>query len=148
MKKTTLLLWVLLCTALALPTNAQELFTLKGSVTDGTKGLPGTNVVSTKTKKKTVTDYDGNFELQTYVGDVLEFSFVGYKTEKVKVKNTKPLKVVLNPSQAVLEEVVYDEVVVAEMASNTPPPPNTQAIMIRGMASGVSVHNSPYHQQN
>ncbi|PHS02755.1 MAG: hypothetical protein COA80_00305 [Leeuwenhoekiella sp.] len=148
MKKTTLLLWVLLCTALALPTNAQELFTLKGTVTDGTRGLPGTNVVSAKTKKKTVTDYDGNFELQTYVGDVLEFSFVGYKTEKVKVKNTKPLKVVLNPSQAVLEEVIFLEVAEDKMDMNSPPPPTTQAAMIRGMASGVSIHNSPYHQQN
>ncbi len=144
MKKTTILLFVLFCTAITFSIEAQEKFKIKGKVTDGTRGLPGTNVSSTQAKKKTVTDFDGNFEIETYVGDILEFQFVGFKTKKVKIKNAKALNVVLDPSTASLDEVIINEVAEIEMDMNPPPP---TVAFIRGVASGVVV-NQGYYNQN
>lgn len=142
MKKTTLLLWIVFCTVLALPTNAQELFTLKGTVTSDGSPLPGANVMSKNTNTKAVTDFDGKFEIETYVGDELEFSYVGFKTKEIKVTNRNYLNVVLNESQNTL-----DEVVVVGYGAQTNVSYYASSV-INGRVAGVSIHNSPYHQQN
>jgi len=141
MKKTTFLLWVLFCTALAVPTNAQELFTLKGTVTSEESLLPGANVMSKNTNTKAVTDFDGKFEIETYVGDVLEISYVGFKSKEIKVKNRDNLNVVLNESQNTL-----DEVVVVGYGAETKVSFTSSVIITR--VPGLSIQNTSYHQQN
>ncbi|MAW96719.1 MULTISPECIES: von Willebrand factor type A domain-containing protein [unclassified Leeuwenhoekiella] len=141
MKKTTFLLWVLFCTALAVPTNAQELFTLKGKVTSEGSLLPGANVMSKNTITKAVTDFDGKFEIETYVGDVLEISYVGFKSKEIKVKNRDNLNVVLNESQNTL-----DEVVVVGYGAETKVSFTSSVISTR--VPGLSIQNTSYHQQN
>ena len=141
MKKITLTLFVVFCTAFAFTTNAQDLFTIKGTVTDGSQALPGTNVVSTKTNKKTVTDFDGNFEIQTYIGDVLEFSYVGFNSEKIKIKNKERLSVVLNAQQAELEEIVF-------LNYDTQERVNFASSALSSRVQGIAIQGRPYHQQN
>ena len=55
---------------------AQEM-TITGNVTD-TEGmpLPGVNVFIEGTAIGTLTDFDGNYEIQASQGDVLVFSYV------------------------------------------------------------------------
>jgi len=49
---------------------------LKGKVTDDSNmGLIGVNVLKVGTSVGTVTDFDGNFEIEASAGDVLEFSY-------------------------------------------------------------------------
>lgn len=67
----------------------------------------GANVVLKGTTNGTITDFDGNFEIEAKVGDVLVFSYLGYKTQEVKVANpAAPIKVTLASDNVMLDEVV------------------------------------------
>ena len=66
----------------------------------------GANVMVKGTTVGTITDFDGNFELQAKVGDVLQVSFMGYKTSEVKVTGTGPVHVTLVTDNVQLQEVV------------------------------------------
>ena len=57
----------------------QQTTKIKGTVVDNTGfGVIGAAVVVKGTTNGAVTDFDGNFELDAKVGDVLEISYVGY----------------------------------------------------------------------
>ena len=66
----------------------------------------GANVMVKGTTVGTITDFDGNFELQAKSGDVLQVSFMGYKTQDVKVTGSGPLRITLVPDNVQLQEVV------------------------------------------
>ncbi|MFY0603477.1 MAG: carboxypeptidase-like regulatory domain-containing protein [Flavobacteriaceae bacterium] len=69
-------------------------FTVKGVVKDETGSLPGVSILLQGTTKGTETDFDGKFTFPVSLkkGDVLIFSYLGYKTEKVTIdgKNSNP----------------------------------------------------------
>jgi len=75
---------------------AQQI-TIKGQVTAaGDEALPGVTVVVDGTVTGTITDIDGNFEINVpNQSAVLSFSFVGYKTQKVTVGSQTTINVVL-----------------------------------------------------
>ncbi|MBR5678057.1 MAG: TonB-dependent receptor [Paludibacteraceae bacterium] len=66
----------------------------------------GANVMVKGSTNGTITDFDGNFELQAKVGDVLQVSYMGYQTQEVKVANAGPIRVTLQPDNVQLQEVV------------------------------------------
>ena len=66
----------------------------------------GANVMVKGSSNGTITDFDGNFSLQAKAGDVLQVSFMGYKTYEVKVQNAGPIRVTLTPDNVQLQEVV------------------------------------------
>ena len=80
---------------------------IKGLVTDadGTP-LPSVSVIIVGTKIGTETDFDGNFTINANEGDVLEFSYIGMKTQRVIVGKTAFIKVQLEDDAASLQEVV------------------------------------------
>lgn len=83
--------------------------TVNGVVTDQASGqpLPGVNVIVKGTTKGTTTDFDGKFILSNVKsGEVVEFSFVGYKTTDVVYTNQKSINVSLEEETAKLDEVV------------------------------------------
>ena len=84
---------------------AAEVSQVKGLVVD-TAGEPviGANVVVKGTTNGVVTDIDGNFTIEAARGDVLQISYVGHRTEEVKVTGA-PIKVVMTDN-AELDEVV------------------------------------------
>ena len=85
---------------------AQE---VSGTVTDagdGTK-LPGVSVIVQGTTVGTVTDIDGKYVLQVPGGyNVLIFSFVGMKTEEVKIDGRSSIDVAMDQDILGLDEVV------------------------------------------
>ena len=81
---------------------------IKGQVVDDQKfPLVGVTIaVEGKSGVGTITDLDGNFELQVESGDVLLVSYIGYGEQKVMVTGSDFYKITLAPSTETLDEVV------------------------------------------
>ncbi len=87
---------------------AQEL-TVKGQVTDAETGeaIPGVTIVVKTMANGTITDIDGNYLLSGVPADgVLQFSFVGLKTQEVPVNRKTLINVKMETDAIGLEEVV------------------------------------------
>jgi TonB-linked SusC/RagA family outer membrane protein len=84
----------------------QQTGNIKGTVVDQTgEPIIGATVIIKGTTVGTVTDIDGNFALNGKQGDMLEISFVGYKTQLIKFTQS-PLRVKLEDDTQTLNEVV------------------------------------------
>ena len=81
--------------------------TVSGIVKDE-NGLPiiGATVKVRGAQMGVVTDIDGKFSLKTSVGSVLTVSYIGYKTQDVKVQEGGNLNIKLEPESKQLNEVV------------------------------------------
>ncbi|TXF84723.1 hypothetical protein FUA23_21000 [Neolewinella aurantiaca] len=85
---------------------------ISGTVLDE-DGIPliGVSIQIEGTNTGTVTDFDGNYTLEVPVGDYnLIFSYTGFTTQKTEFTNTNysssPFDVTMEPSSALLEEIV------------------------------------------
>jgi len=87
---------------------AQNAFKVKGKVTAASDNLPipGVNILVLKTSNGTSTDFDGNYEITVQNGDVLQFSYLGFKTKTVIVDGQQTINITLDDDQNALEEVV------------------------------------------
>ena len=81
--------------------------TVSGIVKDE-NGLPiiGATVKVRGAQMGVVTDIDGKFSLKTSVGSVLSVSYIGYKTQDIKVQESGSLNIKLEPESKQLNEVV------------------------------------------
>lgn len=81
---------------------------LTGKVTDKSSGesLPGVSIVVKGTTNGTITNFDGVYTLNVKKGDIIQFSFVGYKTQEITAEGQKSLNVALLVDNAELDEVV------------------------------------------
>lgn len=66
----------------------------------------GATIKEQGTLNGTITDFDGNFSLDVAMNEMLEVSYIGYKSQTIKVILGKPLVVTLKEDTEVLEEVV------------------------------------------
>lgn len=84
---------------------------IEGKVTDKDKmPLPGVTVLVKGTKLGVVTDTAGKFQLTLPLEKevTLQFSFIGMKAQEVKIKDYKPLSIVLEEEATEVEEVVVN----------------------------------------
>lgn len=104
MKKFLLLIF---CTVLTYGVFAQEI-KLKGLVTSAEDGqpLPGVAVVVKGSTNGTVTNVDGIYNLSVPSNAVLQFTFVGMKSQDVPVNNRSEVNVVLESTAFDVDEVV------------------------------------------
>ena len=94
---------------LAGPAAAQEQHRVEGTVTGAADGtvLPGVNVVVKGTTAGTTTDGSGQYGLQVpSPTDTLVFSFVGYQTREVPIRERTTIKVSLQSSTLTQDEVI------------------------------------------
>jgi len=100
-----LLIPLLLCSSKAF---AQQNITVKGRIQDAIsrEGLPGVTIIDVQAKKGLgLTDVQGNFSFTIQEGKTVQFRFVGYKDQTLKV--TKPtLNLFLSPENRSLKEAV------------------------------------------
>ena len=91
----------------SLSAQAQE-YELQGNIKDDSGlPLPGANVVNLSTTTGAKSDFDGNYTILSKVGDTLEFSYIGFITQKHILKAAQQrLDVVLISDPTVLDEVV------------------------------------------
>ena len=80
--------------------------TISGTVSDESGSLPGVSVLVKGTNIGVETDFDGNYKIASKSGDVLVFSYLGYKSTKKKVGSSALINVVLQEDSSVLEEVI------------------------------------------
>jgi len=82
--------------------------TITGTVTEVSGSpLPGVGIMIKGSTVGTSTDFDGNYSLENVkVGDVLVFSYVGFKTLEVVTTNNTSINTVLIEDAQALDEVV------------------------------------------
>ncbi|MWB93592.1 SusC/RagA family TonB-linked outer membrane protein [Flavobacterium sp. GA093] len=130
--------------------------TVSGNVTsveDG-MGVPGATVMVQGSKASAATDFDGYYKLEAKAGDVLVFSFMGFKTQKITVGTQKTINVVLQTESNELKEIVVIGYGTQKKKVNTAAASlvsgkdiqNVASIdavnALQGQASGVSVTSS------
>ncbi|MCC4228696.1 SusC/RagA family TonB-linked outer membrane protein [Zunongwangia profunda] len=100
-KKITLLL-LLLATTIGFSQNQ-----ITGEITD-TDGIPlgGVNVLLLNSSEGTISDFDGKYSIEATSRDTLEFSFMGFRTQRIAVKDQTIIDVVLAEDASQLNEVV------------------------------------------
>lgn len=69
--------------------------------------LPGANVIIKNTTKGAVTNFDGEFSIEAKTGNILQISYVGFKSKEIEI--TKDLKKVILLE---LEEDILGEMIV------------------------------------
>jgi iron complex outermembrane receptor protein len=81
---------------------------VSGTVTEAATGnpLPGVNIQVVGTMQGTTSDFDGNYQLENVKsGSVLEFSYVGFVTQRVNVVSGT-INIAMNEDAEALDEVV------------------------------------------
>ncbi len=104
MKK--LLLWA----CLVLPWTgaiAQQTVEIQGRVTDtGNEPIPGATILVVETQQGTITNLDGEYTINAPAGATLSFSFIGYRTEEVRIAGETRVDVQLEEMAYDMDEVV------------------------------------------
>ena len=78
---------------------------VKGSVVDKNgEAIIGANILVKGTTNGSITDFDGNFTLEAKKGDILVFSFIGYKNQELPAAAN--MKIVLHEDTEVLDDVI------------------------------------------
>lgn len=103
--KTTRYKWLLLLLFVPIMVFAQN--TVQGTVVDS-NGEPviGAAVQVKGTTVGTITDYEGNFSINSASDATLVFSYLGYVTQEIPLKGKTTVKVTLKEDTQALEEVV------------------------------------------
>jgi TonB-dependent starch-binding outer membrane protein SusC len=149
------ILFLFLCSIFTLSVFAQEI-TLRGVVTSADDGqpLPGVSVVVQGTTTGTVTDFDGNYELQVPSDAILFFSFIGMETQEIPVNGRTEINVELESTAFDVDEVVVvgygvqkKSVVTAAISSISAEDlekttPSRIEDVLKGRASGVQITQS------
>ena len=89
-------------------------YTLLGQTTTGRiidqyqQPVQEANIVNTRTEQHTHSDEQGAFFMENLaIGDTLQVSFIGYRTEKIRIENLQhPLELTLYEKITQLEEIV------------------------------------------
>jgi TonB-linked SusC/RagA family outer membrane protein len=91
------------------PVMAMAQQSIKGIVTDATKDpLPGVTIQASKTNV-VVSDVRGEFQISASVGDVITFSYLGFKNQEYKVTGKETLvRIFLEEDTKLLQEVVVE----------------------------------------
>jgi len=88
--------------------------TVTGLITDqGGEPLTGVNVIIKGKNKGTITDVDGKYQIVAATNDVLQYRFIGFMQQEMKVDGNQLINIVLKADVTDLDEVVvvgYGEV--------------------------------------
>jgi TonB-linked SusC/RagA family outer membrane protein len=86
---------------------AQQRFTVTGKVTANEEAIIGASVMVKGTSTGTITDVNGFYNLAINHGkETLVFSFIGYSTQEIEVKNQHVINVTMSEDVSLLDEVV------------------------------------------
>ena len=87
--------------------STQQAKTITGKVVDATgEPIIGASVLVQGSGTGAVTDINGKFSVEAPAGSTLVVSFIGYRTETLKVTNVSAYTIVLQDDSQALDEVV------------------------------------------
>ncbi len=88
--------------------NADNYIRINGTIKDKDRNpMPGVNILVKGTNLGTASDIDGNFFLEVPDKNaVLQFQFIGFESQEIKVGNQININVILKENETALEEVV------------------------------------------
>jgi outer membrane receptor for ferrienterochelin and colicins len=84
-------------------------FTVRGKIVDKKTKEPliGVNIfVETDKLKGTVTDFDGNYELKANEGEVIVFTYLGLKEEKLTINESQSFDLEMEEEGNIMDEIV------------------------------------------
>ncbi|MEM6515549.1 MAG: SusC/RagA family TonB-linked outer membrane protein [Bacteroidota bacterium] len=101
-------LTVLFCFLFGFGAMAQQSYTLKGTVISSVDNMPipGVNIIVLNTTRGKSTDFDGQFTIDVSNDEILQFSYLGYKTQTVVITGQRTLVINLQEDSNALDEVV------------------------------------------
>lgn len=105
MKKRILTILITLLTSIL---SAQNPITVTGSISDATTGEPliGVSIIILGTDRGTVTDFDGNFAIESTANATIRLSYVGYITKEFKATDSRPIEIKLEQDHMLIDELV------------------------------------------
>ena len=111
--KIELLVLAILCTCLTtkakpLSTRLQTQQMVSGTVTTETGPLPGVTILIKGSSNGTLTDEKGNYSINASQGNILVFSYLGFKTVEVTITNQTFLNIKLEEDTTQLKEIVLN----------------------------------------
>ncbi len=96
------LLWVMSICIIA-----QDSIIIRGKIIDSSGAiLPGANVTIENTTKGVVSDFDGYYVIEAEKGDILVFSYIGFKEQRVEVAERSAIDVIMEEETTLLDETV------------------------------------------
>ena len=127
---------------------------VKGTVTSADDGMPliGVSIVEVGTTNGTVTDFDGNYELEVVGSAQIQFSYIGFKTQTAQAASV--LNIIMESDAIMMEEVVslgYSSLKKAELSSAvvtvsadalTDVTTSDVGNMLQGKVAGVQITNA------
>ena len=136
-KRAMALRWVLTLFALVAAFTVEAQNRVSGRVFDET-GQPaiGANVIVSGTTQGVSTDIEGKWSLSVKRGQVLVFSYLGYKNQEVTVGSQTQIDVTLEPDVNVMDEVVVVGYGAVKRSDLTGSVSSVQAKDIEGFQSG------------
>ncbi|WP_250432605.1 carboxypeptidase-like regulatory domain-containing protein [Hanstruepera flava] len=82
--------------------------TISGTIADESGlPLPGVNIIIKGTTRGTQTDFDGNYKITASLGNIVSFSYLGYKTKEVTIGVNNDHSFCMDIDSEILGEVVY-----------------------------------------
>jgi hypothetical protein len=100
-----LTLLVLCAVLIALGTSAQAL--IKGTVSDNLGQLSSAHITIKNSKRGTSSNDDGKFLIMAKPTDILQFSYLGYKTKEVLVGEVTTVDLVFDSFEEVDSVLIY-----------------------------------------
>lgn len=86
-----------------------EIIKLKGYIEDQTGRVPGASIRNKMTGEFIQSDTDGNYSIEAKEGDIIEYSFVGYKTVSLIASKNYPANIKLDAGHEVMGDIVLDK---------------------------------------
>ena len=83
-----------------------QILAINGTVSDTSGPLAAVTVMVKGTSNGTQSDFDGNYQISASKGDVLVFSYIGYMTKQIKVRDLMVINIVLEEDTQALDEIV------------------------------------------
>ena len=92
--------------ALVVQISFAQVKSITGTVSETSGPIPGVSILVKGTNSGTETDFDGKYSIKAKSGDVLIFSYLGYKTVERTVGTSNTINATLSQDSNSLDEVI------------------------------------------